>query len=58
MNQDEYKILKQAVKIMNKEAKRFGKCKEFAFNCGCCEVAELAKRFDSFVNFWLDPCEK
>ena len=55
MSKKEYKILQQATKIMLKISKEdFGICKAFGFHCPSCEVFDLATRFDSFVNFYLD----
>ena len=56
MNKQEYALLKKASKILLKiSAKEFGECKEYAFHCISCEVFDLATKFDSFVNFYLEP---
>ena len=59
MTPQEYKTLKEASKILLKVSKKdFGICKAYAFHCSSCEVFDLATKFASFVNFYLDEPKK
>lgn len=59
MTLKQYKILKQALKIMKREISQPKyQCKHHAFSCLQCQFDRFVENFDSIVNFIFDKPKK
>ncbi len=55
MSDKEIIELRKAAKLLIKISKRdFGVCEEYCFHCISCDTFDLATKFYSFINFYID----